>query len=423
MKLKLPKNSLAGIKIYCSKCKKDNSNCKHYDNQSFRMRLHVSGTKNKIKSKVLSSKNYDDALLEAIEFKKEVIKNNYESIPITEEGNDYSIADAILKYYQYLDGNHKYIHKRKKVSDGHRDECIRFCKYFAEILKKKYDISNKRIIDVNQSDVADFYSWAESHYNSRTFNKCFTGVKSFFDFLIDVEEIQMKNPFRNYVSKQVLKKDNSSLTKTEFQKIIDSIKTGNPIKIYGSEKNIRKKMFYPYLENAFKLFLLTGCRREEVVRLRWDNIFTTVSGIKFFKISNLKVEKSNKTKNRNLSIIPKYIPINSDLYDLLLEMGYEKKKNTDDFIICPDRNVEDKTLMNRISKSFTHYKEQAGIEKEVSLNNLRKTYLTWVRAVMMKDTRILSSHGSEEVLDRHYIDPTILNIVEKGALEIKIFGT
>ena len=108
---------------------------------------------------------------------------------------------------------------------------------------------------------------------------------------------------------------------------------------------------------------------------------------------------------------------------MLIELGYEEKKNTNEFVLLANRTITDKTLMDRISKSFAHYKEQSGIEKEVSLKILRKTYLSWVNAVMMKDTRILSSHASNEVLDKYYLDPTILNAVEKGVLEIKIFGT
>lgn len=424
MKLKLPKNSLAGIKIYCNKCKSDAPKCKHYENHSFRIRLHVAGTKNKIKSKVLSSKNYDEALQEALEFKSETIKNNFVTIPISEFGNDYSVADAILKYYQYLDGKHVYVHKRKNVSAGHRDESIRFCRYFANVLKVKYDISLKRIAEINQSDVADFYLWAENHYAPKTFNKCMNGIKSFFDFLIDIEEMEIKNPFMKYVTKQVQKNNIETLTKEEFEKILLAIETASPVKIYGDDKKVKKKMYYPYLKDAFNLFLMTGCRREEIIDLKWNQIFTTINSVKFFKISNYKVEKSSKSKNNEVSIAPKYVPINSDLNDLLKELGYDEKKNTDEYIIFPERgDIKNLTLMDRISKSFSHYKEQAGIEKEVSLMNLRKTYLSWVNAVMMKETRILSSHASSEVLDKHYLDPTILNVIEKGALEIKIFGT
>lgn len=423
MKLKLPKNSLAGIKIYCSKCKKDNPNCRHYESHCYRMRIHVAGTKNKIKSKSLKSKVYGEALKEAIEFKSEMVKNNYQSVQVLETGNDYSIADAILKYHQYLSGNHLYVHKRKTVSEGYKDECIRYCKYFASTLKKKYDLSTKRIIDIKQVDVASFYLWAENHYAPKTFNKCMSGIKAFFEFLIDVEEVEMKNPLKSYVSKYVEKSNNETLTKSEFERIIASIDTASPIKIYGDGKNVKKRMYYPYLKEAFKLFLLTGCRREEVIDLKWSQIFTTVNGVKFFRITNSKVVKANKAKNKDIAVAPKYIPINSDLFDLLLEIGYENKKNSDEYIISPDRNVQSKTLMDRVSKSFTHYKEQSKIEKDVSLKNLRKTYLSWVNAVMMNDTKVLSSHATDGVLDKYYLDPTILSVVEKGALEIKIFGT
>ncbi|PRZ28248.1 hypothetical protein BC624_101541 [Flavobacterium granuli] len=41
---------------------------------------------------------------------------------------------------------------------------------------------------------------------------------------------------------------------------------------------------------------------------------------------------------------------------------------------------------------------------------------------MNKDTKILSSHSADGVLKEYYLDPTVLSAIEKGALEIKIFG-
>ena len=63
--------------------------------------------------------------------------------------------------------------------------------------------------------------------------------------------------------------------------------------------------------------------------------------------------------------------------DLLIELGYEDKKNSTNYIIYPDRNCTIQTLMDRISKSFTHYKQEAFINSDVSLKSLRKTYITW----------------------------------------------
>ncbi len=78
--------------------------------------------------------------------------------------------------------------------------------------------------------------------------------------------------------------------------------------------------------------------------------------------------------------------------------------------------------MDRASKSFTHYKKGAGIEKNISLKNLRKTYITWVNQTMGQQTGILTSHSTNEVLERHYLDPKVLTAIERGALEIKVFG-
>jgi hypothetical protein len=125
---------------------------------------------------------------------------------------------------------------------------------------------------------------------------------------------------------------------------------------------------------------------------------------------------------KNKTDVYKHIPINEDLYNLLEEMGYDKNKDSDDYILFPDREVSEITIMNSLSKAFTHYRKGAGIKKDIRLKNLRKTYLTWVNQVMSKDTKILSSHSTEGVLKDYYLDPTVLTAIEKGALEIKIFG-
>lgn len=417
-KLTMPKNPYKGIKIYCKKCKAYNPKCNHFESFTYKVRVHIPGTKKSVKSKILNSKVYSDAVTEAINFEKHLKSNNYETIVAdTEEGNDYSVIDSIIKYNHYLNGESEYAQFKKKVTVGHSKELVRFCKYFAKTLKKNKNIELARIKDVNRQDVSNFYSWAEHHYNPRTFNKCLNGVKGFFDFLIDVEEIEMKNPFRKYSRKQIPKTNIDSVTKEEFTAILEAVDTFSPFLVLGG-KGERKNMFKSYLKDGFRLFLLTGGRREEIVDLRWSDIYVSVSGVKFFRIQNLKVERS-----LNMAGLYKYIPINSDLFDLLVEMGYHEKKQTGDYILLPERKVQSKTIMDSLSKSFTHYKNGAGIKKDISLKSLRKTYITWVHQVMQKETGLLTSHSTTKVLESYYIDPQILSVVEKGAVEIKIFGS
>jgi hypothetical protein len=35
---------------------------------------------------------------------------------------------------------------------------------------------------------------------------------------------------------------------------------------------------------------------------------------------------------------------------------------------------------------------------------------------------LLTSHSTQEVLERYYLDPKVLSAIERGAIEIKIFG-
>ena len=41
---------------------------------------------------------------------------------------------------------------------------------------------------------------------------------------------------------------------------------------------------------------------------------------------------------------------------------------------------------------------------------------------MGTETGLLTSHSTQEVLERYYIDPKVLSAIERGALEIKVFG-
>ena len=166
------------------------------------------------------------------------------------------------------------------------------------------------------------------------------------------------------------------------------------------------------------MMLLTGGRREEVIDMKWNSIYVTIEGVKFFRIHNQKVEKGKKEAG-----IYKYIPINADLLSLLNDFGYAEKANSNEYIFLPERTEKTETLMNNLSKAFTHYKKACKIEKQVSMKNLRKTYISWVNAVLGKDTGLVTSHSDYQVIKDFYLDPTIISAIEKGAMEIKVFGT
>ena len=99
-----------------------------------------------------------------------------------------------------------------------------------------------------------------------------------------------------------------------------------------------------------------------------------------------------------------------------------RKKSSCDYILSPERKVKSITIMNDLSKSFTHYKNGAGIKKDISLKSLRKTYISWVNQVMGNETGLLTSYSNNNVIEKYYLDPKILSAIEIGAMKIRVFG-
>ena len=176
-------------------------------------------------------------------------------------------------------------------------------------------------------------------------------------------------------------------------------------------------MYEPWLVNAFKLFLHVGGRREEVLNLRWSDIVEGPNGILFFQLRNFKVERMMKRE-----VASKFIPINSDLLGLLNEMGYDQMKEKDVKLIDAEERYTMNTLMEKVSKAFTHFREVAEITTPYTLKHLRKTYLTWLFHSLGEDSNKVSSHSSMNVLEKHYINPLVLNIEHERLLSIKVFG-
>jgi len=383
------------------------------------VRIHIPGNSKSIRTKFLIADIYNNAVAECVDFERELKSNGYERMAVTfsQTSTDYNIGDAVIKYREYMSGKSKFAHLKKNVSEEHIDECVRYCKKFVENLSLTKNLKRTRPTDILTEDVSNFYVWAEENYSSKTFNKCFIALRAFFEFLIEIENIEMKNPFRKFVPKSVTPSSIDIITEDEFNQVLAAVDTFNPFITLGG-KGEKKNLYKPYLKDGFKLFLLTGGRREEVVDLKWSDIYSTPQGVKLFIIDNLKVKRMKKNNKE----CKKYIGINVDLEDFLIELGMNEKIGTDEYILYPNRTSTTKTIMTDLSRGFSHYKEGAGIKKDISLSNLRKTYLTWHHQVLGDDTGLVSSHSTTQVLEKYYLDPKVLTAVEISALKVRVFG-
>jgi hypothetical protein len=97
------------------------------------------------------------------------------------------------------------------------------------------------------------------------------------------------------------------------------------------------------------------------------------------------------------------------------------KKGTDDYIISEKK--EPITIMDSISKAFTHYRKGAELKKKrYKFKKSKKDLSTWVNQVMNQDTK-LSSHSPDSVLKRFlFRSLKVLTAIEVANFEINIFG-
>jgi len=411
-KLTLPKKPINGLKIFCKKCRQNNTGCKHYEDQYYRLMVHVPGSKGNTKSKILKSRNYDDALIESINFKKSLSSNQYEDF----ESVEMTLLNGFIIYNRYINGEHDIKQYQKPLNTPeYIKEQVRAIKEFIKKIQEFRKRSSNEILitDINKEDISKYYGYCENKFQPKTFNKRITELKRFFQYFIDCEDVEMKNPFNNVVKKRLVKKEPKVIPMDDFSRIIDSIEITDPLKKVGKEI---KNMYRPYLRNGFLLLLYTGGRFEDVVNMKWSDI-KKEGDTEYFFVKNHKVNRLKKlkglTKEDNEEISYKRFTIFPEFMNLLIELGYEENKDEDSYVLNPNSNIKRKTLSNQLSKSFSHYRDNAGISKDISLKNLRKTHITKLYEIVKEDTRLVTDHTTDKVLREHYVDKQTLNTQEK----------
>ena len=347
--------------------------------------------------------------------------NQFNTPKETTNGNDYSLKGSLIKYYRYLNGNED-LKQRQKVPNTKEyvKEQIRYCKKFIKSVIQHRNTSSDliHVVSINDEDVSNFYDDYVEEYQPRTFNKMISELKRFFGYLIDIKKIQMTNPFDNCVKKKIKTKNPEIMVVKDFLKIIESVENENPIKEFGGKGSIRN-MYRDYLIDGFFLFLFTGGRFDEVVNLKWSDI-KSHNDTEYFFVENYKVNQQLNIEGEQKKY--KRFPIFPEFKTFLNKMGYEDKRESNDYILVPNRTIKSKTMSNQLSKSFSHYRNQCGVSKSLSLKHLRKTYITQVYKLLDNDTGLVTSHSSDKVLRNHYVEQKTLSATEKLSMNLSFLN-
>lgn len=418
---------------FCKIVKRGVKHCPHVDKQYFKAYVFPPGGGNKRKTKKLSATNLETALQQAIDFKKQVkqignthimpvaavIANNENAGLIKEVAPREKLVDAMERYKEYLAGKHIFGLRKRERSTKHRREISRILNFFKECLMKKGWDDQITINQVDENLAHFFHSeLLTTDPSPRTYDKSMGIMKTFFNFLIKKNYIAI-NPFKEFVMTNYTKAI-PTLTKEEYKKLEDILQKPE-FGICKSNDGVERNYFKPFMAPLVKLGILCGRRLEELIMLKWKDIVTSEDN----KMLNLRVVDFKVSRQQNrLETDPKIIsaPISKELEDFLIQQGFEKFKNSNRYIIAGDESMKRETIKSFVSKSFTHFWKQLGINKRITFKSLRATYATELASCIgLEKTRMIIGHFSKDVLSKHYVN-TGAESMSKIVKDFKIFG-
>lgn len=407
LKLEKNRNSLG---VYCTHkdcLKQYNVNnikrCKHPENQKYKCLVKVAG---KTKVHYPATRNYTEALQSSIEFKEQIRGGVY--VPTKKDTtispSHLSLLEAAEIYMDFVSDINVPAQLKNNFTQKHINQVkFHIQQFFTVLRSNKIEPRNTRILDLDDEVVGHWYNYLIDHYSSGSWNTIKRIMAAWINYFRKEEIIEMRNPFTR-VKIRAVKKKIESITKEEFYGVLDAIENKSSKEQLNDKRGSVKNRYREYLTPFYQLLLYSGLRRMEAVTLKWSNLFVShKTGKLMFAVKNLKVERQKQD-----DYAPKYVPVYPQLMEFLIELGYEEKIGTNEYIIEPERTCNENTMMIQLTKSWTHYFKQAFPDRpNKPLKHLRKTYLSYLNLEVGDDMNKLSSHGGLKVLEDHYLDAEV----------------
>jgi integrase len=360
------------------------------------------------KKKTWQSTHYGEVIQQHYAFKQQYQDNNYEIIKEistpTKELPSLLIQCAAF-YEKYLKDDPAIVPEHKAAHRGERyiEYEIKYIKTFINCIKSKG--INPSLINISAIDdrsVAIFYNYLEKRFKAEeigavTWNKHMKACTKWFNCLVE-HEIVLMNPFKG-VKLKTERTDPEFVELHELDGLLDIITPDNAISYRGKEDHTVNN-YRPWLKTYILTSVFIGGRPDQMVNLRWRDWQGDYIIMDNGKVNRLKNEKGNKV----------YIYVHPELAELL-SMLSPQSLSENDYVLVPEWKNR-AILKNFVSRAFKHYWRQIGSEKDISLNNLRHTYINAVLNVIGEEG--INIHNRKETAIKHYLSKKKRLTLEQG---------
>lgn len=423
--LQIPKSKRqTGLRVYCGKCRSVVSDkcklsgskiesCQHGDKHKFQVVVHVPGTKNARRMKLLETREIGVAQSQALEYRNEVQSDliNYADEKRgakTRVGAEMKLSDLISWYQEWLLKSDDITLIERNRSKDHISNISKAFKDAESVWAKSgVNFTLASLSDINSERVRELFNYYfnELKYQPRTVNKYLGYWKTFINRACDEFNIDVRNYFEKY-KQLAVNSDPSAISMETYRRLIGAIESPD-YKKSGKVGDDWRFYYRDYLVPAIKLGLHMGRRREELVNIKFSDEFTE-DGARFFRVEDYKV---NRIQNRTTEANKKYIliPVTKGLQAVLDEIGYDQFKGTDNYVIAPglDRK-RDRRMSDIISRGFAHYYRQIEPDGKLGFGSLRKRYISELVKFFGSEAKGVSQHSSDSVIEHHYLDKRVL---------------
>ncbi len=429
-----------GLYVYCYLCKtnmlevcnktgKTLKQCPNGNRHVFKSYVFIPGTKNQRRTKILNTREVDEAIKLAIEFEKEVkgkLSNNKEKDEEKLKNENISEVQKIKKeeekinpesnipkllihclarYYSYQRNEGVPRYKQRIRTESHLKDIERAFKLLVTCLKKnEYDMNEFTIEQINDKVIGKIFEYMEEQgFAGRTHNKYINFYSSMLNWYNEEFETKIKNRFTK-IPREIVNHNPESIPYNEFIALLEQIKPENGTRNYNKGIKTHRNIYRPWLKNGIKLGLLTGRRREEIISMKWSDI-KEKDRTEYIQTEDLKVNRIQYRINEKAKKLI-FVPLTTELKELLNELGYEKYKNTDKYILEPELvNKRNKVMSDALSRGFSHFYNQLNTGKNLTFKCLRKTYITNLQLFMGNgNVKAITGHSENQVIEEHYID-------------------
>jgi len=407
MRKTLEYQKLNGLFVFCKKCRSDVNgksktakSCNHpLESQSYKAIVRIPNSGYDRKTKILNARNFEDAVLEFVDFKKQVKNPFINSIKTIKLAKTNLLIELIPKYIDYMNDVKVPHHMKKHLTKSHILTTKVFLQDFAKFLKtKSFNLKTTELKAITDAVVGKYCEFLEGKdYSNYTYNAKVKALRTFYNYLIEKEDYVIKNVWKKVKLKSE-KGTDESISTEDFYGLLKVI---NETDSFDQIGKTRRNMYKPWIIDLIKLKAFTGRRNAELFAMRWDMIHFEDGKPVFIQSPNIKINRQqNNFDEKDFQFA--FVPVAEELSKLLDELRLHENVGASDYIIAPDVLSNRKYLEDFASKSFTFFFKRLKRSYSRQLKHFRKTYITQEDSFINR--RISMQHSNYNITSKHYID-------------------